>query len=190
MRQNCLQLLAKWQERGNQNQNLNQNVQKISVEKCDEGPRITVVMCGGARTGADVMNKGMQIEQWVRKSTGPMPTFDPQQEKETYQQTRKEILGPDWIASTSSAPPVVDMPSVYDRTIPERPLQQVSTLKEFLKICLELMKDETVLNALCGMIDHCMQEREVPTMQRVVNQVLCKKRTSKRVQTKCADWGI
>jgi hypothetical protein len=28
----------------NQNQNPNQNVQKISAEKCNEGPRIVVVM--------------------------------------------------------------------------------------------------------------------------------------------------
>jgi hypothetical protein len=75
MRQKIVQLLAKWQERGNQNQNLNQNVQNISTEKHDEGPRIEVVMCGGARTGADAMNKGMQIEQWVRKSAGPMPNI-------------------------------------------------------------------------------------------------------------------
>jgi hypothetical protein len=80
-----------------------------------------------------------------------------------YQQTRKEKLGPDWISSTSSAPHVFGMPSVYDCTIPERPLEKVSTLKEFLKICLELMKYETALNALRGMIDHSMQEREVPT---------------------------
>jgi hypothetical protein len=41
------------------------------------------------------------------------------------------------------------------------------------------MKDETTLNALCEMIDHCAQEREIPTAQRVVNQVLHKKRTNK-----------
>jgi hypothetical protein len=35
------------------------------------------------------------------------------------------------------------------------------------------------LNALHGMIDHCTQEREVPTGQRVVNQVICKRRTSR-----------
>jgi hypothetical protein len=174
----CPQLLVKWQERGNQNQNPNQNVQKISAEKHNEGPRIAVVMHGGARTGVDVMNGGRKVEQWVRKSTGPMPTFDPQQEKETYQRTRKEILGPDWVASTSSVPPVVDMPLVCDRTIPENPLEKVSTLREFLRSCVELMKDETVLNALCEMIDHCAQEREIPTAQRVVNQVLCKKRTN------------
>jgi hypothetical protein len=35
-----------------------------------------------------------------------MPTFDPQQEKETYQRERKEVLGQDWGASTSSVPHV------------------------------------------------------------------------------------
>jgi hypothetical protein len=37
------------------------------MEKCDEGPIIEVVTHGGARIGDDVMNKGMHIEQWVRK---------------------------------------------------------------------------------------------------------------------------
>lgn len=78
------------------------------------------------------MNGRRQVEQWVRKSAGPTSTFDPQQEKETYQRTRKEILGPDWVASNSSAPPVVNMPLVCDRTIPEKSLEKVSTLREFL----------------------------------------------------------
>jgi hypothetical protein len=34
-------------------------------------------------------NGGKKIEQWVRKSTRPMPTFDTQHEKETYQKERK-----------------------------------------------------------------------------------------------------
>jgi hypothetical protein len=92
-----------------------------------------------------------------------MPTFDPQQEKETYQRARKEILGLDWAASTSCAP------LVCDRTMPEKPLGKVSTLREFLRSCIELMKDEIALNALCEMIDHCAQEREMPIAQRVVN---------------------
>jgi hypothetical protein len=33
-------------------------VQKISAEKCNEGPRIAVVTHGGARTGDDMMNGG------------------------------------------------------------------------------------------------------------------------------------
>jgi hypothetical protein len=40
------------------------------------------------------------------------------------------------------------------------------------------MKDETKLNELCEMIDHCAQEREISIAQRVVNHVLCKKRTN------------
>jgi hypothetical protein len=34
-----------------------------------------------ARIGVDVMNGGKQDEQWVRKYAGPIPKFDPQEEK-------------------------------------------------------------------------------------------------------------
>ena len=68
------------------------NVENISVEKRDEGPKITTFMHGGDRKGVE---KGVQMEQWVRKLEGPMPTFDPQQEENTYQRKRKEILGSD-----------------------------------------------------------------------------------------------
>jgi hypothetical protein len=59
-------------------------VQKISTEERNGGPRIVVVMHGRDRTGDYMTNGGKQVEQWVRKLVGPMPTFDPQQEKETY----------------------------------------------------------------------------------------------------------
>jgi hypothetical protein len=62
--------------------------------------------------------------------------------KETYQRERKEILRPDWVASTSS------MPLVYDRTMPEKPLGKVSTLRDFLRSCIELMKDETDIECI------------------------------------------
>jgi len=144
----CPQLLVKWKERGNRNQNQNQNVQKISSEECNEGPRIETVMREGTRTWVIAMNGGRQVEQWMRKSIGPMLTFDPQQEKEMYHMTRKEILGLDWITPTSTAPPMVDMPSIYDHTIPEKMLEKVSNLRELLRSCVELMKNEITLNAL------------------------------------------
>jgi hypothetical protein len=53
-------------------------VQKISAERRNEGPRIAVVTRRGARIGVDMTNGGTYTEQWVKKSTGPMPTFDPQ----------------------------------------------------------------------------------------------------------------
>jgi len=52
-------------------------VQKISLEKWNEGPRIAVFMLGGDRTCVDMTNGGKLTEKWVRKSAGPMPTLDP-----------------------------------------------------------------------------------------------------------------
>jgi hypothetical protein len=80
------------------------------------------------------MNGGSKVEKWVRKSSRPSPKFDPQQEKETCHRVRKEIIGLDWGASTSY------VPHVYDCTMPEKPLGKVSTLREFLRSCVELMK--------------------------------------------------
>jgi hypothetical protein len=42
-----------------------------------------------------MMNEGKKIEQWVRKSIGPIPAFYPQQKNDTYQRERKEVLGLD-----------------------------------------------------------------------------------------------
>jgi hypothetical protein len=89
----CPQIVTKWKVIGNQNENPNQNVHKMSAEKRNEGPRITVVICGGAMTEDDMMNEGKYIEQRVRNSVRNMTTFDPQQEKETYQRAGKEVLG-------------------------------------------------------------------------------------------------
>jgi hypothetical protein len=58
------------------------------------------------------------------------------------------------------------MLSVYDHTIPERPLENLNTLKEFLKRCLELMQDEASLKALHGMIHQFKQDIEVPMTQK------------------------
>jgi hypothetical protein len=60
---------------------------------------------------------------------------------------------------------VYDMPPTYDHSMTERTIEKVSTLKSFLKSCLELMKDETALNALHGMIDQCTQDKEAPSAQ-------------------------
>jgi hypothetical protein len=72
-------------------------------------------------------------------------------------QERKEVIGAEWIASTSTTPPLYDRPPVYDMPLvydhSERQVDKVSTLNSFLKSCLELMKDESSLNMLCGMID-------------------------------------
>jgi hypothetical protein len=76
-------------------------------------------------------------------------------------------------------PPVFDMPPTYDHLMTKRTVEKVSTLKSFLKSFLELMKDETKLNALREMIDQCAQDKGAPSAQRVVNQVQHKKRTNR-----------
>jgi hypothetical protein len=89
----------------------------IATKEHDDNPRVAAITCGGMRTGVDAMEKGKGVEKWMRKSIEPTPTFNPQKEKETYQQARKEILGSDCIESTSKMLPLYDMMSVYDHTI-------------------------------------------------------------------------
>jgi hypothetical protein len=69
VKEECPHLLAKWKERQIQKQNPNHNIHKIWIEIDDEGPKITIVIHGGANIGADAKNRGRSSEQWVRKST-------------------------------------------------------------------------------------------------------------------------
>jgi hypothetical protein len=66
----------------------------IAVEERDDQPRVAIVMCGGTRDGPCETKKGKGVEQWIKKEVESMPTFNPPKHKETYQQARKEILGP------------------------------------------------------------------------------------------------
>jgi hypothetical protein len=69
------QLVVKWKAKGNQNRN--RNIQKISTEIRDEGPKIIVVTCVGTKTGIDATNERKHVEKWVMKSTITMSTFNP-----------------------------------------------------------------------------------------------------------------
>jgi hypothetical protein len=72
-----------------------------------------------------------------------------------------------------------DMPLEYDHIDIERQVDKVITLKIFLKSCLYLMKYETTLCMLHGMIYHCAQDREEVFAQRAINQVHQKRRTNR-----------
>jgi hypothetical protein len=84
------------------------------------------------------------------------------------------------------------VPHVGDHSIPEKPLGKESTLREFLRICVEIIKDETALNALYEIIDHCKQGRGNPITQSVVNQVLRKKRTNRefRLSAQIGEYNV
>jgi hypothetical protein len=152
--------------------NLNLNVQMISSKIYNEGPRLSVVTHRGSRTGIDREDEGKKIEQWVRKSAGPILAFDPQQEKETYHRERKEVLIMDWEESTSVTP------HEEDHAILENPTGKVNMLTYFLINCVEIIKDGVVLRTLYDMIDHCIRGRGNHVIQRMVNQVLCRKQTN------------
>jgi hypothetical protein len=173
----CPRLIAKWKEKRNT------NVQMVIAEKHNEQPNITVVMRGGTRTGVDLMDQGNRIHQWVRKTTEPLPLFDPRKEKETYTQARKEVIGAYWITSTSTAPPLYGRPPVYDMPLAyghsKTQVDKVSILNSFLKSYLELMNVENALSMMCRIIDHCAQEKEIHVAHRAVNQVHNKKRTNR-----------
>jgi hypothetical protein len=51
-------------------------------------------MCGGTLIREDAVDQGNKIHWWVRKEAEPLPLFDPRKDKETYQQARKELMGP------------------------------------------------------------------------------------------------
>jgi len=56
----------------------------IAVEERDDHPRVAVVTRSRIINGEDVTEKGKGVEQWIRKSIEPIPTFNPQKEKQTY----------------------------------------------------------------------------------------------------------
>jgi hypothetical protein len=68
------------------------------------------------------------------------------------------------------------LPHIADRAIPEKSSAQVSTLTELVKSCVELMKDINMLCMLYNMIDHYTKGRDIPFTERMVNQVLHRKR--------------
>jgi hypothetical protein len=155
----------------------------IASEESEKKPKITLVTCEGMKIIPNAMNQGNKIDKWVRKDENPSPLFDPGKEKETYKQSRKEVIGGEWIALTLNVPPlyvgplVYDMPLVYDHMHTERKFGKVSSLQFFLKSCVVIMKDGTTLRSLGGIIDHYAKNREEVIVQLEVNQVHQKTRT-------------
>lgn len=52
MIENCPKLISKWQEKGNQAQ----NIHKISTKRREEQPRVSILTRGGTKIGDDVTN--------------------------------------------------------------------------------------------------------------------------------------
>ena len=85
--------IAKWKAKGPHTN----NVMKISVEDKEEHPPIAVIMRSGLKTNEGAGEYVLEI----RKARGPPPPFNPQQEKATFMEARREFKMNDEEASTS-----------------------------------------------------------------------------------------
>ena len=74
-------------------------------------------------------------------------------------------------------PSIGYMHPTEDHVMTKRSLEKLITLGIFLQSFLELFKDEKELHTLWSMIYHYGQRKVVPTENKVVNQLLCKKIT-------------
>lgn len=74
-------------------------MRKISVEDREEQPTVIVITRSGLKTNGKVVEDVPVIE--INKARGPNPPFNPQQEKATFMEARREFATNDAEASTS-----------------------------------------------------------------------------------------
>ena len=85
-----------------------------------------------------------------------------------------EIIGWDNGSLTWNAPPVFDEGLVYDmspqfdRSLLEKSTRKVSTLKNLLKHCLDLVKDENELKGFYSILE---EPKEDPRQEKFVNHI-------------------
>jgi hypothetical protein len=143
--EDCTVLLEKLQER----QGGNQQVQLISVEPRGEDPRVTVITRGGTVTGEDKVTPGNTIDgSGIRKYVERTQLVDPRKEKQTFEEERREFVGEQ--TSSREQPEVREcgMPPTFDQSSLDRQGKEVSKLMDFLYTCINLIKDEKVVQEI------------------------------------------
>ena len=136
---------------------------KISAEERDEPPKVAIITRSGVKTNEDVTTKETQHVPEVRKAKGPTPEFNPQKEKETFMEARREFVMRDTGASTSQLSRdqrqnndermVHNMPSIFDK---EKIVdKKVSPLKTFLQSIYGLLKDDEAIDELSEIMVQC-----------------------------------
>jgi len=85
--EDCPQLIAKWKAKEPQNN----NVLKISAKDREEKPIVSIITRSGINTNEYVATLGKVPIVEVRKARGPNPPFDPQKEKDTFMEARREF---------------------------------------------------------------------------------------------------
>jgi hypothetical protein len=148
-----------------------------------EDPRVIVITRGGTVTGEDRVTPGKTTDgSGIRKVVEKTQLFDPRKEKHTFEEARREFVGEQ--ASSSRAQPEVrecEMPPTFDQSSLARQGKEVSKLMDFLYTCINLIKDEKVVQELQHLIRQYEVGRIDPLLSRVVNQVSRKRRTNKEL---------
>lgn len=177
--EDCPVLLAKVQEiRGG-----NAQIQKISAEVREEDPRVAVVTRGGATTGEDRITPGKNPDiPFLRRAPEKAPMFDPRQEKQTFEEARREFeVGQPSSSESSREVKECDMPPAFDRSVPARQGKEVSKLIDFLHSCMGLITDDNAIQELQHLIKQYAVGKVEPLLTRAVNKVSRKKRSAKEL---------
>jgi hypothetical protein len=95
----------------------------------------------------------------------------------------QELLKPD-ISSTSTAKhtqdiPTYDMPSLLDHTNEAQPLEQVSTINDFMKSCVKLLNEPSSVKVLQNMLEICNACVEGNLEKKTINHLDTRRRTSR-----------
>jgi hypothetical protein len=158
----CSVLLEKLQER----RGGNQQVQLILAEPRGEDPRVIIITRGGVFTGEDKVTRRKTTEgSGIKKYAEKAQLFDPRRERHTFEESRKEFVeGQD---SSSKAQPEVrecGMPLAFDQSA--RKGKEVSKLMEFLCTCINLIKDERVVQE----IQYLIRQYEIGKVDPLLNK--------------------
>jgi hypothetical protein len=172
-------LLAKLKER----RGANPQVQLIYVEPHGEDPRVVVITRGGFSIGEDRVTPRKTTEQSrVRKDAEKTHYFYPKREKQIFEEAIKEF-GRDQASSSKARPEVREcgMPLAFDQSASPGEGKQVSKLMEFLFTCINLIKDESVVQELQNLIRQYKIGKVDPLLNRVVHQISKNRRTNKEL---------
>jgi hypothetical protein len=143
-------LLAKLQER----RGGNQQVQLIIAEPRRADPRFIVITRGGTATREDMVTPGKTTKQsGVRKVAKKSQEFDPEREKQTFEEEKKEFRrGQDSLSKEQPKVRECGMPLAFDQSASPGEGKEVSRLMEFLCTFINLIKDENFVQELQNLI--------------------------------------
>ena len=108
--------------------------------------------------------------------------FDPKREKQTFEEARTDF-GRDRASSSKAQPEVREcgMPLSFDQYASPGEGKEVSKLMEFLCNCINLIKDESIVQELKNLIRQYELEKVDPLLSRSVHQISKKRRTNKEL---------